>query len=112
MDNTDRVAMDILYRLQVCFPGYKLSYSLDLMTHMVFAEFRLSMDGRHEWTELIPDRDGNEHPVRFQIFHLRTPMSPPELSDPNALRYFGRFIVERFVQSWFAERMKRAGIEP
>lgn len=78
---------------------------------MVYVEFHLSADGRDEWSDVIPERDGSERIVRIQSFHLRAPMPIVGINSAAAFRHYRREVVERFVREWFARQMEIAGIE-
>lgn len=109
-DRYIQLASDLQYRLQVCFPTYHVSYALRREMQSVFVTLRLSLDDRDEWTEHIPDRDGRDRAVSMVSFNMQLPMPNP--SDAGAMRYFRQKTMYQFIEAWFAERMKRVGLEP
>ena len=114
MANThERIAQDICYRLQVCFPEYRIQTEVWESGFRDFVALHLSRDGRDEWEELITDRDGGTRRIFLQSFHLQIPF-PPSVDPEYAgmLINFRRSIVERFIHEWFSVRIEAAGVEP
>jgi hypothetical protein len=106
----EQLIEDIVYRLKVCFPQYRISAELWEQHTTTFAAFHLSQDGRDTWRELIADSGGDEREIELLSFHLQTPL--PHNDDAKALQYFRGSITNRFIQAWYAELLTRAGIEP